>query len=610
MFSAIKKLFVGAVVAFFRFTGMPKETLADAAGHLRWLGRFLAEVKGRLIFLVFLTPINAVITFSMPVVIEWIVSDMKKAVETGILPDYTVSIPLLFATGACSVLTYILLQRTRAYVNMRIEWRVRTTVFNRLTFMGHGFFTKFRTGDVITRFTDDLDKVSWFSCSQIFRTYEAALYVIAGTIYMLTRDPLLTLFAVVPMPLFALVVGKTDARLWEMYDRLQKLISRVNNTLEVCFSGIRILRTYRREDQQASAFERVASDRKATEIEVASKSVLVESAYRMIPGVVMVVVLIVGGLRVIKDPSPERLGAFVGIIYAYMMVMPRVFELGWLLIAARKALVSIGRIRELEEQQPDVREQMSPRTDVKFDDCIEFRNVGFKYNGSEQWAVKGANFKIRKGRTVAFVGPVGAGKSTLAGLIPRLTDATEGEITIDGVNIKEFSLLSLRRHIGYVSQEPLLFSGTIEANVIFGRPEISKEDVEWACRVSQFSNDMKAFSDGMATLVGHRGMTLSGGQKQRLSLARALAGRPEILILDDCSSALDAQTEAMMWNALSEDLSEMTVVVISHRIASVRNADSIIVLENGNQSSCGTHEELLASGNRVYRDLYDAQMGD
>ncbi|MFA4985211.1 MAG: ABC transporter ATP-binding protein, partial [Candidatus Brocadiia bacterium] len=300
---------------------------------------------------------------------------------------------------------------------------------------------------------------------------------------------------------------------------------------------------------------------------------------------------------------------FVSFYYAMLIVMGKIFEIGFLLISFRRTLVSVERIKALEQHEPDVREQRSPLTVKSLHVDIAFENVGFSYDGGPDLALSGVTFTVRRGQKIGIVGPVGSGKSTLLGLLPRLYDATEGKLLVDGVDIRQFRLESLRKRIGYVPQEPLLFSETLENNVIFGREGISPEMVRWACEVSQFANDLTSFPEGMQTKVGHRGMTLSGGQKQRLSIARALVTKPDVLILDDCSSALDASTEARLWIALAKELPGTTIFVVSHRIASVKDADLIVVFDHGKQVATGRHAQLLSEGIPVYRELVDAQLG-
>ncbi|MDZ7816138.1 MAG: ABC transporter ATP-binding protein [Planctomycetota bacterium] len=573
MFDKLMGFVIGSIVGTSRvlvkLLPLPDSLVSDLDANLNWLKKFWRHYPVRLIAIAAITPVNAVLTFAFPYLLRDIVNDMEGAIKAGVTPEYFWPIATLFIVGLATVLTYILLQSQRAYVNLNLEWRIRSTVYRRITGMGNRFFTKFRTGDVITRFTDDLDKVSFFACSQIFRSYEAVLYIAAGTAFMYVLNPVLATAALVPLPLFAVVLAKTDMRLMKLFDRLQKLISRVNNHLEVCFSGVRVLRTYRKENQQIVSFASIAEDRKQQEVRTAATHVFVENIYMSIPNITMFVILVLGGYYVMEGTFDS--GSFVSFMFCLMFTAPKIFEMGWIAINGRRAFVSAGRIRELESTEPDVRDRDSAQRLSKFERGIVQLSTTSPSTITARRRRRSSTrvrFSAPKGSTTAFVGPVGSGKTTLAGLIPRLYDATEGSIRIDGKDIRTFSIRDVRDHIGLVPQEAVMFSDSIRNNIIFGRDDISEEDVQWAIRVSQFANDLRAFPEGLDTMVGHRGMTLSGGQKQRLAIARAIAGRPSILILDDCSSALDAETEALLWLALEKELPDATIFVISHRIAS------------------------------------------
>ncbi|MEA1981664.1 MAG: ABC transporter ATP-binding protein, partial [candidate division Zixibacteria bacterium] len=397
--------------------------------------------------------------------------------------------------------------------------------------------------------------------------------------------------------IFFLTASTLDKR----YDHLQSRISRFNDIIESCLSGIRVVMAYVREDSQKEKFKQAAEDRRQAEIDAVKITTIVDSLYMYIWQFGLIIVLVAGGYMVINSNlSYGNMAVFI--YYVVWLVFP-MFDIGQFLVKSRQSFVSINRLNELEDMPEMVKDTGTTLTDGSFSGNLKFDNISFSFPASDRKIIDDVSFEIKSGQTVALVGKVGSGKSWLTNLLPRLVDPTGGIIELDGIELKKFRLEDLRKNIGYVPQEPVLFSDTVKNNIVFGREEISEAVIEWAVELAQLKDDIENFPDGLETKIGTRGMSISGGQKQRLALARALVGKPNLLILDDCTSALDSSTETILWDRLHEVLPDMTAILITHRPDTLERADNIFVLENGKIIESGKHHVLMAKKN-LYAKIY------
>ncbi len=568
----------------------------------KWLWRFWKLHPLQLAIILIFSILNAAIGIAYPYILKYIFDGLEAEFSNENLTRLAL---LFLGVGVAAYFVYIILQGTRAYMNIRLEFHFRQWIFEHLTKLSPSFFNKFTTGDLVTRLTDDItEKLSWFSCSGIFRTYEALLTVIFCIGAMLTLNVKLTLYAVGPLPFIVFVFIKTATVLHKRFDRVQRAISHINNVMESCFSGIKVIKAYNREKAQKEVFSKAVEDRKKAEVKAAVSYSIIDSLWSHIWQLGIVVILLVGGKMVINGNL--TIGDFVAFdTYMLMLIYP-MFDIGQFVVSGRRGVVSYERLRELEEISPDIEE---PKNPISIGDRgleIEFRNVGFSFDGDRK-ALKSINFKIRSGETVALVGSIGSGKSTILALLTRLFDPTEGEILVNGHSLKNLSLEEWRKLIGYIPQEPMLFSDTIESNVVFHRSSITEEMVHSSIKSAQMADEVSGLHNGSKTFIGTRGVNLSGGQKQRLSLARALAGRPKLLLLDDCTASLDAETEIALWKRLKEIMPETSSLLVSHRTQTIKNADFILVLDNGEIIERGSHKELIDLGG-VYKKLYEKQL--
>lgn len=583
---------------------------------IKWFWRYYRKYPYILLVLILLTPVQAAFQVAIPRLIEFTVDYVK----TGKVADGRAEVWLNnighgmgLSTAATFALTIVILgviacalyafvQSHRAWMNFRLDWSFRQDAFSGITTKGPDFFNKFRTGDLVTRLTDDIEqKLAWFACSGIFRFYEALVFVIFTLAMMVSIDARLTLFSAGPLPILILIFFKSATVLDRRYANLQTRISDFNDNMEACFSGIRVVKAYVKEKVQKDKFYKASDQRKSAEISAIKATTIVDSLYMYIWQFGVVIVLLAGGFMVIN--SNLSIGKLVAFVYYVVYLIFPMFDIGQFLVKSRQSAVSVNRLTQLENVPPMVKENGGIAADGDFKGSIEYNNVSFKFAELSHNIIDKISLKIGVGETVAVVGKVGAGKSWLVNMIPRLVDPTEGEIKIDGNRLEDYRLNQLRRQIGYVPQEPLLFSDTIRNNILFGRDNISDETMNWAIEVSQLKSEIEAFPDGLGTFIGTRGVSISGGQKQRLALARALAGKPKILILDDCTSALDSSTESALWERLHEVMPDMTTVLITHRPDTLERADMIYVLEDGRITESGKHADLIDLGGH-YAKMY------
>ncbi len=573
---------------------------------IKWFWRYYRRYPYVLAVLLVLTPVQAALQVTIPRLIEFSIDYF----DTDRVPDNAAAVWLNDLGGALGLTTvatfaltlvtlgfvagvlYAFVQSHRAWMNLKLEWLFRQDAFNRITLKGPDFFNRFRTGDLVTRMTDDVaEKLSWFACSGIFRFYEAIAFVAFTLVMMVSIDPRLTLWVAGPLPVLIVIFFVSSSILDKRYEHLQTRISRFNDVMEACFSGIRVVKAYTRETAQKGKFDDAVTDRRDAEISTVKAMTVVESMYYYIWQLGIVIVLVAGGYMAIHaDLSVGKLGAFV--YYTVYLIFP-MFDIGQFLVKSRQSAVSINRLVELEKVAPMVADN-GDHTGDGVRGALSFVNVEFSFPGSERKIVDNVSLEIEAGQTVALVGRLGSGKSWLVNMVPRLVDPTGGEIRLDGHDLQRFQLKDLRRNIGYVPQEPILFSDTVRNNIVFGRDGIDEKTLAWAVEVAQLKNEIATFPKGIDTQIGTRGMSISGGQKQRLALARALVTRPRILILDDCTSALDSRTETALWGRLHDVMPDLTAILITHRPDTLENADRIYVLEEGHIAESGNHSELMA----------------
>ncbi|MEK6601462.1 MAG: ABC transporter ATP-binding protein, partial [Candidatus Binatota bacterium] len=487
-----------------------------------------------------------------------------------------------------------------------VEYDLRNDLFAHLQKLPIAYYHSQRTGDLMSRVINDISAVRVLLGPGILNLVNAPLYYLYAVVLMLSMDVRMTLAAVLPYPLLIWAVRNFRGKILNASLKVQQQMSELSSHVQENISGMHVVKAYTQEENQIRQFAGLNQDYQEKNMVLANLRGLIGPFMQGISGLTILIVIWYGGVRVIDgDLLVADIVAFIA--YLNILAWPTA-AFGWMLSLVQRGRASMERLEEIFKVAPEIASPPAPLP-LKFSEGgIEFRDVCFvhdrKANG--QAGLKEINFTLPRGRTLAIVGRTGAGKSTLAQLLPRLYDATSGEIRIGGRDIRTLSLSELRRTLGYVPQDPFLFSTSLRRNLCFGRDHVSDEEVENAIRLARLDRDLEIFPQGMDTIVGERGITLSGGQKQRATLARALLLNSSVLILDDCLSSVDAQTEDEILKGLRFILKEKTCVIISHRISAVKEADEILVLEDGQIIERGNHQELLQQGG-LYADLYRHQ---
>ncbi len=600
--------------------------------HVQWIWRYWRPHRHVLVFMLFFTLLSTTVAVAYPLVFRWVIDRVSGMFEAGGESESIRSVMLILGAIAFAHFVSRLYPAARAMVNARLERDIRDDVFGRLMLKDYHFNNKFRTGDIVTRLTDDIaefPKVAWFSCSGIFRALESASKLVFCLGAMIIMSWKLTALAVIPLPIMMWVFYRLRHKMRYYMEESQKCVSTTNNLLESAFTGIRIVKAFSAEHAQESRLAAILRDRVDILYGLVKLQTILWSLDEFAARLGQMVVIGYGGFLVISgDLSVGTLFAFY--VYLDMLTHP-MMDIPFLFMTGQQAFVSIDRVEEIKgfpitEPRP---------TGEPFDGIeeIAFEGVTFSYDGSRR-NVDDVSFVIPAGHRVALVGPVACGKSTVLKLIAGIVGAQKGRILVNGKPLAESDWESYRKLIGYVPQEALLFSKSIKENVLFGRtaPEDFRAsateggradtvdpagsgdasdavDVAWTERclaVAQMDDDLKTLPRGTRTVVGQKGSLVSGGQKQRIAIARALAGKPQVLLLDDCTAALDARNEDRFWSRLDSEMESRITFVVSHRLATIRRADTILVFDDGRLTDHGCHDELVERS-ATYREFLQTE---
>ena len=490
-------------------------------------------------------------------------------------------------------------------ISREIEFDLRNDLFRVLERQDSGFYQRYRTGDIMARLVNDLNAVRNLLGPALMYSANTVFFTVFALYFLLHLSPWLTLVALAPMPLASIVVQYLGTRIHDRFERIQASFSEISSQAQENYSGARLIRAFAREESQIGLFEKLNRLYIARSLRLVQLMGMLWPTLEFILGVSMVITLLVGGHLVITHRI--SVGDFVEFnTYMILLIWP-IIAVGWVVNLFQRGTASLIRIDELLKAVPAIDDRATDPAILAqsvLKGAIEFRHLDFSYG--ETPVLRDVSLKIPAGSSLAIVGPTGSGKSTLVNLLPRLYEAPEGSLLIDGRPVRDYPLAVLRGNIGMVPQETFLFSDTIRENLTFGAPNASTMEVLKAAEAAHIRQEFEEFPQGFETMVGERGFTLSGGQKQRAAIARALLRRPTILILDDALASVDTYTEERILGGLRDYTATSTTILISHRVSTVRNADQIAVLDHGRIVELGRHDELLELDG-YYADLYQKQ---
>src|SRR5882672_6759027 len=492
-------------------------------------------------------------------------------------------------------------------ISREIEFDLRNDLFEHLESLSYSFYQRTRTGDVMARATNDLNAVRMLLGPAIMYSANTMVFTAAALAFMFKISPKLTMYAFLPLPVASIVIQYFGRQIHERFEKIQAMFSDISARAQENFSGARVIRAFVQEEPEIRAFEAANKEYIARSLRLVRWMGMLWPTLELMLGFAVVLVLWLGGREVLNGKI--TVGQFVAFLtYITQLTWP-VIALGYVINLFQRGTASLVRINEIMTEQPEISDSpevlAASASGIELRGEIELRGLTFAYNGTT--VLHDINLHVAAGTSLAIVGPTGSGKTTLVNLIPRAYDAAAGTVLIDGRPVREYPLSFLRRNIGFVPQETFLFSDTIRENIAFGRDDASDADIHNAAEAANIAADIEGFPEGYNTMVGERGITLSGGQKQRTAIARALIRDPKILILDDALSSVDTHTEDKILNHLRTVMRDRTVILISHRVSTVRQADRIVVLEKGCIVEQGTHAELVATGG-YYADLYNKQL--
>ena len=488
-------------------------------------------------------------------------------------------------------------------ISRDVEYDYRNDLFAHLTTLDPGFYGRHRTGDIMARATNDLNAVRMMLGPGVMYWTETSLTFALAISIMGWIDWRLMLLAILPAPLVSFAVVYFGRRIHTRFEAIQSKFSDISSRVQENLSAVRMIRAFVQEDAEIRRFATLNRQYIAQNLKLVRVQGLFEPLLEALIGLTFLIVVWAGGVQVVSGRI--TIGSFVMFnTYMGMLVWPMI-ALGWVVNLMQRGTASLSRLNQILQEKPGIDAPPAPVSIPEWRGEIDFENVHVRYAAGD--ALAGVSLRIPAGRTVAIVGHTGAGKTTLANLIPRLMDPASGVVRIDGVDVRQLDPADLRRHIGIVPQETFLFSASIAENIAFGVASATREEIERAADLAGLAGDIAGFPAGLETLVGERGITLSGGQKQRTAIARAVLRQPRILILDDALASVDTITEERILSGLAGIMRGRTVVLISHRISTVRAADEIVVLEHGRIQERGTHDSLSAAGG-LYAELAQKQM--
>ncbi|WP_341215962.1 ABC transporter ATP-binding protein [uncultured Wocania sp.] len=579
--------------------------------ELQHLNKYFLKYKTHLLIGSVITVVARIFLLFTPRYVKKIFVTIERYSDNIITKDVfktELTEAILYIIGAAivaGILTFFMRQ-TIINVSRYIEYDLKNEIYAQYQKLSLNFYKKNRTGDLMNRISEDVGRVRMYAGPALMYSINTITLFVIVLIYMFNAAPKLALFTIAPLPILSVAIYKLSREIHKRSTIVQEYLSKLSTYTQESFSGISVIKAYGIEPLTATNFEMLSATSKEKQISLAKVQALFFPMMILLIGASNLLVIYIGGMQYINGEI-ESLGTIAEfIIYVNMLTWP-VATVGWVTSIVQQAEASQKRINEFLKIEPEIKNTVNNHTEITGD--IAFNNVFFTYDDTNIQALKNVSFNIKAGETLAILGKTGSGKSTILDLVGRLYDIDAGSITINDTEISQLNLTDLRNSIGYVPQDAFLFSDSIKNNIRFGKEDATDNDVIEAAKNAQVHKNILKFNEGYNTVLGERGITLSGGQKQRVSIARAIIKSPKILLFDDCLSAVDTETEEKILKNLNKLSKGKTTIIVSHRVSSAKNADKIIVLEDGEIVQKGNHDSLI-NVEGYYKDLYLKQLSE
>tara|TARA_B100000497_G_scaffold68316_1_gene77005 strand:+ start:2429 stop:4177 length:1749 start_codon:yes stop_codon:yes gene_type:complete len=579
--------------------------------ELRYLNKYFFKYRFKIILGIIITIFSKIFALFTPQLVGKSITLITNQITNPIESEFfrnQISIYILYIIGAAIAtgLFTFLMRQTIINVSRYVEFDLKNEIYNHYQQLPIAFYKRNRTGDLMNRISEDVSKVRMYIGPAVMYTINTLTLFIVALVYMYNQSPSLTIYTILPLPFLSISIYFLSKLVHKQSTIVQKHLSTLSSSSQEFFSGIWITKSFSLEEQTEHKFSDLANSQREKRLNLSKIQAFFHPLMLLLIGISNLIVIYIGGKQYI-DGQIENLGTIAEfIIYVNMLTWP-VASIGWVTSLVQEAEASQKRINEFLKQIPSISNTNELKT--KIEGTISFKNVHFTYEDTKIEALKGITFEVKKGQTLAIIGNTGSGKSTILDLIGRLYEVDKGTIYIDGKKIQSLNLSNLRSNIGFVPQDPFLFSESLRNNIKFGQNNATDNNIIDASKLAVVHDNIINFKNGYDTILGERGITLSGGQKQRVSIARAFIKNPKILLLDDCLSAVDTETEEQILSNIEKITKGKTTIIVSHRISSAKNADNILVLKDGVIIQQGPHEELSINEG-YYKELYQNQLQD
>jgi len=576
---------------------------------LQYLNKYFSKYKWRILLGLLITVLSKLLALKIPQIIRNslnTVDEYKNGANITIdevKHDLLINVLIIIGVALLSGFFTFLMRQTIIVTSRLIEFDLKNEIYAQYQRLSLNFYKQNRTGDLMNRISEDVSKVRMYVGPAIMYSMNMIVLFVVGFTQMVQVDLKLTLYTLIPFPLLSVSIFILSRVIHKRSTIVQQYLSKLTTFNQETFSGIGVLKSYGIETSIIRDFDEIANESKEKNIDLQKANALFFPTMILLIGISNLIVIYVGGMQYINNEI--KIGVVLEfLLYVNILTWP-VAVVGWVTSMIQQAEASQARINEFLDEKPEISNTNPNASEIN--GKVEFKNVSFTYDDTNITALKNINLTVESGETLAILGKTGSGKSTIIELVARLYDTTEGEIFLDDISIEKVNLNDLRNQIGFVPQDPFLFSDSIGNNIKFGKQDATEKEIITAAKNADVHKNIVEFSKGYETVLGERGVTLSGGQKQRVSIARAIIKNPKILIFDDCLSAVDTETEEKILSNLERVSKSKTTFIISHRVSSAKNADKIIVLDDGKIIQQGTHNQLV-NQEGYYKDLFEQQL--